>query len=349
MKILKVSYWILGVCLCAVACYHGEENHRDIRRNIEFTAVVSHTTKSIIATTSYPQDRPFVVDALLSQSGTSGEPASYLFRAETASYDSDMASWKTAEDYRWPESGILEFYAYSPASQEATIDSENGVVADIAIKDMEDAQNDFCYAYSSEHCSGHPVTVPLVFSHALTQVAFKVKLQRNYESRVDTGDLLQENAFTVSLDSMRVRGLLTEGHFVQTPFSWTPVEGSYRDFWLYRGDPIVMGYDSLGLPASSYVATILAIPQELSDRAILDEWHTVRVHSTLTNRLTGDVTVTEYELPLSASKPLLSVSRRWIAENKYTYLFTLGLSKETGQLAATRTDWTESKEKFIDE
>jgi len=347
MKI-KASYWIMALLLAA-ACTHGEGDEAQ-PQNLVFTAVASHTSKSIITTTTYPQDRPFRVDALYSRGDAyASEVSSYFFHDEVVRYEADVNCWRTVEDYLWPENGILEFFAFSPCSLEATIDNKGGVVADFAINNLEDAQIDFCHAHSFESCSQHPASVPIVFNHALTQLCFKVKMVRNHSSHVEVDDLVQDNEVTIALDSMRIRNVLTEGHFTQIPLQWTVDEESVKDFWLHKGPSVLLGYDSLGLPAASELATVLAIPQEINDNMILDEWHTVHVKSTLYDKSTEETSVTEYDVKRSSSLYVRDVCRSWDIENKYTFRYVVGVNPGDENMSVAVTDWTETKEKFVEE
>jgi len=314
-----------------------------------FSAVASHSTKSIITTTTYPLDEPFMVDAVYYPQGMGVPDSSRVFMAdEIVTYDYDYEHWRAADDYFWPEKGIIHFYAGSPIIDEMEVSAEKGVTFDWEIPTVAESQTDLCFSEVIEDCSTHSTAVPIVFSHALSQICFKARPLKYYSSSERVNNLIQSNVFKVMLDSVKINGIVSKGQFNQTPKpGWTNDTSATTGYELFRSnDGLELHYDDYDSPILTQYALMLLIPQDLPEDATLEEWHRVVVRTSVTDANTGrivsDIT---YAIPGSAKFQLAETCSRWNMDFKYTFRLAIGL--EDSELIATVTDWTEPQELIL--
>ena len=312
-----------------------------------FSAVASHSTKGIIATTNYPVDVPFEVQAVYYPHPGSREGSYTFIEQQKVTFDSGYGNWKTGSDYFWPERGKLHFYAGSPAVPALTVSADHGVQADWQIESDEQAHTDLCFAEATEECANHSIAVPVVFSHALSQVCFKARPLKNYSFSNSVGQMVQANVISVVLDSVKVRGIVSRGHFTQNPLGWTnlsPATTDYKIFGAREGEEgLELGCDRYENPVLTTFCTMLLIPQTISEEAELEEWHHMKIRSSITDPATGEiVSDIRYTIPYSSRLPLSKCCSRWALDYKYTFRLALGM--EDSELVAAVTDWTETKE-----
>lgn len=343
--------------LVAIALASCAENIPDPHgpKTVLFSAVASHSTKGIITTTSYPVNVPFVVEAVHYPDGKKDPaPASFMQR-QTVSFDSANGVWKPEEDYFWPESGQMRFYAGSPDVPEVTMSIDHGIEADWSIDTREDTTVDLCFAEVKEKCVSHSVAVPLVFNHALTQVCFKARPIKFYSSAQKEHKFIQANIVKVLLDSVRIRGLVSAGHFTQEPRNWTyddPVKtADYMVFTSKEG--LELKTDRYDNPILTTVGTLLLMPQVIPQDAMFDEWHRVVVRTSITDTSSGKIISDEtYPIECFSSIPLADYCTKWVMDYKYTFRLGVGLNESKldsepygySELTATVTDWTETRE-----
>ena len=314
-----------------------------------FSAVASHTdSKCIISTTTYPVDLPFVVEAVHYPEGTENDWDNVYISGAKVEYDAENAWWQPEEEFLWPREGEVVFYAASPAIPDIHISPEKGVEADWSIRSFEEAQVDLCYAKTTEKCKMHSAVIPIVFDHALTQVCIKVRPLKQYSSQLVSDNLLQSDEITVVLDSVKITGIFSEGHFIQEPAQWVNCT-SISDYTIFN-DPagLQLECDKQSTPVLTPLKPLLLIPQLLPQNARIEEWHHAVVHSKLTNltdgSIVGDVT---YDIPGEASIPIWTCCQKWLADYKYTFRLAVGLEDSILSLAVT--DWVETREIILDE
>lgn len=309
-----------------------------------FSAVASHTTKGIISTTSYPIDEPFVVEAVWYSDGKKESAGVPYVQSEKVSFDRESVTWKTARDHYWPDTGHIHFYAGSPAVPGMTVSADHGVEADWAIESRDDLFTDLCFAEVNEDCLSHSVAVPVVFSHALSQICIKARPLKHYSFSQSDKQMVQANVITVVLDSVFVSGVISAGHFTQEPLGWTTDPSRRSRYKVFGGDKgLVLGCDRYENPILTVIGTMLFIPQVIPGDAMLEEWHHVVIRSSITNTYTGEIiSDITYSLPQSSSIRLADYCTRWAMDNKYTFRLAVGM--EESELAATVTDWTETRE-----
>ena len=317
---------------------------------IVFSAVASHTeTKCIIGTTYYPTDLPFVVEAVHYPEGIENDWDNVYMSGAKVLYDTENAWWQPEDEFLWPREGDVVFYAASPDIPRIHISPEKGVEADWSIHSFEEAQVDLCYAKATESCNMHPALIPIVFDHALTQVCIKVRPLKQYSSVLVSDNLLQTDEITVVLDSVKITGILSEGHFTQEPFKWVNYT-SVSDYTIFN-DPagLILECDNQNAPILTPLKPLLLIPQLLPENARIEEWHHTVVHSRLTDMTDGSIIGdTSYEVPGEASIPIWTCCQKWLADYKYTFRLAVGL-EESSVLSLAVTDWIETREIILDE
>lgn len=310
-----------------------------------FSAAASHSTKSIITTTNYPLDEPFVVEAV--HYPEAGAEGTVHMSRQVVQYSFENVLWKTAEDYFWPTEGTIHFYAGSPVIPAVKFNSDNGVVADWAIDSVEDTQTDLCFAEVSEKCETHSVLVPIVFSHALSQICFKAKTLKHYSYSRQEGDLIQANIINVVLDSVKIGGIVSRGTFTQKPKGWTLDPSQTAEYMVYKNqEGLELGCDRYDNPILVQLNDMLLLPQSLRDGAYIQEWHHINVRSSITDKTTGQIIYDKtIVLPHTYTLPLRQYCREWEMDVKYTFRIAVGM--DPTEITTALTDWTETKEIII--
>ena len=298
MKERLVKYLlVLVAALVASACIKVDQE----RQAISFIPVTEPATKTIIDGENYPQDGVFVVSAYYDDTNRSIPTTTYFTNAE-ARRISSSGLWKTDTDYFWPLEGTLIFNAYSPSGVSGVSIGQSGFTAtDYTIgNDPEQMSTDLCFAtYREEDCSNRSFSsVPLEFSHALSQVVFVVRA-KEYSSSYDIyltslsfGEVYSKGNFTVS-----------SGWSVNTPISYT--------LW---NTPLQMTFDGDNNPVSREVCKFLFLPQNL-DAATLTVGYRIDKNQVTQNSPTVSVDLSG----------LSGAITEWERAKKYIYTIDIGL------------------------
>lgn len=312
----RYIYIIVAVTAVMSACTRTEIESRN--DSISFKPVAAKATKTIISGTEYPTSESFVVSAF--HNGTDA-----YFEDLTASHGSTY--WETSPAQYWPLNGSLTFRAYSPASAGLTIDSDGVSVSDYTVQTAAQQTTDLCYASATvADCSQHPDSVPLTFSHALTQVVFRVKAAEYYNT----------NAQTVSLavTSMSIGGVFSIGDLLSSG-TWDNLNSLYTYSLSSSSTPLT--YDADHLPETTVISSALYIPQELSGVATLNVGYSiVQETNTTTYTLTNP--------PVSI--PLAGTITEWLPGKKYIYTITIGMNNVI-TFTASAVNWLEENEEII--
>ena len=298
MRIRHLYTLIIGAAL-ASACSLVEVDKPD--NTISFAPVASKATKAIISGTTYPTSESFVVSAYLN--GTDA-----YFEDVTASYSSSLALWETTVSQYWPLTGSLSFIAYSPSSASGvSIDATNGVTATgYTIQNTEQMSTDFCYASASvADCASHPDAVSMTFSHALSQVVFRVKAAGYYSNSSRTVNL--------ALRSLSMQGIMSVGDFAEGAWENQGTEYEYT----LSNTPITLTYDAQDRPETIDVCSYLFLPQELGPYAAISVGY--NVVQTISN--------TDYTLQNAPILiPLGGTINEWQPGKKYIYTLNIGMN-----------------------
>lgn len=313
MKERLVKYVIAAVAvLAASACTKTEL--REERRAISYAPVAAKPTKAIIEGTTYPTSENFVVSAY--HNGT----AAY-FENLTAGYSSTLGYWETSTAEYWPLGGSLTFNAYSPASASGLSIGTNGVTAtDYTIQTSTQMTTDICYASATvADCANHPAYVPLVFSHALSQVVFRVKAADYYTTA--------SNDVALALTSLGLSGINSVGDFANG--TWSNQETPYP--YTIKSDsdsPTVLTYDPVAnTPETIVLGSYLFLPQTLSASARLN------VGYRITQTALGNLDNPPVSIPLGAT------IAAWEPGKKYIYTINIGI--DAINFTATAASWSE--------
>lgn len=312
-----------------------------------FSAIASHSSKSIITTTNYPLDEPFVVKAVHYPKGFEKPESTLLIDRQTVEYDFENGLWKTGSNYFWPLQGNVRFFAGSPVIPEVQISDQNGVEADWTIETNDQTQTDLCFAEVDEKCSSHSALVPIVFSHALSQVCFKARTLKHYSSSQVDNDLIQANIISVVLDSIKIKGIVSKGHFTQKPRKWDYDPEQTTEYLIFKSEEgLELKCDRYDNPILTKLNNMLLIPQKIGSGAYIQEWHHMVVRTSVTDKNTGSIiSDMTYSIPLNSIIPLALYGREWETDIKYTYRIAVGY--ESTEVAMAVTDWTETKEIII--
>ena len=306
----KRLLFIAMAAVLTVACVKTENDGSNV---ISFSPVASKATRAIIDGTTYPTGESFVVSAYV---GT----AAY-FEDLTASYSSTLRLWETSTSEYWPLGGSLKFIAYSPASAGGlSIDATNGVtVSDYTIQSAEAMTTDLLYAtYTVADCSEHPASVPLTFSHALSQIVFKVKAADYYST--------QGSTISLALSSLSLSGILSVGDFADG--SWDNQETAHT--YALSSTPISLTYGDQNAPVTADVCANLFLPQEIPADA------RINVGYSIAQNISG--TTYSIENPPVAIA-LRSTITEWEPGKKYIYTISIGLDNLI-EFTATANEWT---------
>ena len=311
-----------------------------------FSAIASHSTKSIITTTNYPLDVPFIVKAVHYPEDKTQEGSVFMER-QVVSYHFEDALWKPDVDHYWPQDGSLTFYAGSPDIPEVQVTRENGVVANWSIPSNEFTQTDLCYGEVTEDCKAHSAIIPIVFSHALSQICIKARALRNHSYSRQEDNLIQANVITVMLDSVKIGGIVSKGRFTQKPKSWKLDWAERAEYLVYKNDEgLELRCDRYDNPVFTVLNQMLLIPQPLTMDVYIQEWHHIVVRTSVTDTDTGEIVSDHTDIfQKSASLPLAYVCQSWETDFKYTFRIAVGL--DDTEIAMAVTDWTETKEIII--
>ena len=300
---------IVIAALAMVSCMKETIVTRDA---ITFAPVASKPTKAIIEGTDYPVDVPFAVSAFYNGSAP-------YFRNITATKASTY--WETASPEYWPLNGQLDFHAYSPATATGVTLSAIGVSATgYTITTSEQMTTDLCYAsYTATNCAAHPDAVPLTFSHALSQVVFRVKAADYYSNLTNT--------ITLSLNSLSMEGIYSVGDFSNG--AWSNHSGAHT--YNISSATTALTYDGDDEPETIDLGAFVLIPQELGANAALSDGF----------RIVQRISETDYVLDNSpVTIPLGDTVDEWLPGKKYIYTLSIGMNKIIN-FTATTTDWND--------
>ena len=294
---------IAAALACACAKSEMEGN------SISFEPVSSKPTKAIISGTEYPTTESFVVSAY--HNGT----AAY-FEGLTASYQSAISLWETSTPEYWPLAGSLTFNAYSPASVSGlTIDASGVSATGYTVRTTEQMTTDLCYGSATvADCSAHPDAVPLVFSHALSQVVFRVKAAGYYPN------------IALKLNSLSLGNIYSVGDF--SIDTWSNLS-SKQDYTI-SDTPITTTYTGEE-PDVTVISAYLFLPQTIAVDA------TLNVGYSITQTVSGtDYTVDNPPVMLNLAN---SISE-WESGKKYIFTINIGLDNLIN-FTVTAADWNE--------
>lgn len=315
----KVAIFVIATvaALAASSCVKIDQDPI-VRESISFAPVAAKSTKAIISGNEYPTTESFKVSAFYEGTQT-------YFENLTASYSNPY--WVTSTDEYWPLEGTLTFYSYSPASASGvSIDATNGITATgYTIQNSTQMETDLCYASTTAiDCVAHPDEVALQFSHALSQVVFRVKAADYYSTAT--------NDVALALTSLSLNGINSVGDFANGTWSNQDV---LRDYTI-SNTATALTYTNQ-TPDLIDLASYLFIPQELGNNAALSVGYNIA-------QVSGNNNYTLTNPPVSI--PLGGTITRWEPGKKYIYTLTIGMNNVI-TFTATAVGWQDDDYNII--
>lgn len=287
------------------------ENHGSA---IAFSPVASKATKAIISGATYPEGESFAVSAYYNGS-------SAYFQNLVATKGTTY--WETASTEYWPLSGTLEFLAYSPSSASGINITSSGISAtDYTIQSAAAMQTDLCFAGATvTNCASHPESVPLTFSHALSQVVIRAKAADYYTT--------DSNTVSLALTSLSLSGIYSVADF--SAGSWSNWESEYS--YTISSTSTALTYNQNRQPETVELGSYLLLPQTLSANAALSLSYSITQSNlgTLTNPVVLNLgnSITE-----------------WLPGKKYIITLTVGMN-DFITFTASAHDWAEENGGFV--
>ena len=308
---------IVIAALAMVSCMKETIVERDA---ISFAPVASKTTKAIIEGNDYPDNVPFAVSAFYNGSAL-------YFSDVTARPTAALNCWETTSPEYWPLDGSLTFYAYSPGtSAGATTSAATGVAFSNYTVDHE---TDLCIAsYTESNCAQRASsTVPLQFTHALSQIVVKIRQTQNYNAEINN----KSNIVAITVNELSLKDMYVNAAFTQLPTpTWSITQQSETGEYEFS-----LGNSGLALTAGAaaqQVGLLLTIPQSLEGVCL----HTVyTVTQTVTDNTTSETNVFTVTTPVDI--PLSQNLSSWACGKKYIYTLSYGL--EPIEIQASTVEW----------
>ena len=309
---------IAAAAIMASACAKTQADKPD--NSIHFSPVAAKSTKAIISGTTYPIDESFSVNAYVDGTYT-------YFEDNVASYSSTSALWETSTSEYWPLSGSLDFVAYSPSSAQGITTSASGISAEnYTITSGAQMTTDLCYASATvADCSNHPEYVSLTFSHALSQVVFRVKAASYYNTSGRT--------VSIYLNSLAMAGIYSVGDLSDGTWENQESENTYS----LSATPTSLTYDANNLPETIDICSYLFIPQELGPNAELRVGYSV-------NQTVNSAPYNLENPPVAI--PLGSNVTEWQPGKKYIYTISIGMDNLI-TFTASAVGWQDENDNII--
>jgi hypothetical protein len=308
-----VSFVVVAMAaISLVGCV--KNSYLEENNGIEFKSISQKSTKGIISTAVFPVDETFKVWSWFSTDNFATQ-SSFAMSDVVISYvdtDGDSAgdTWKnTTTSYYWPVSGKICFFGLYPSSLTPTVTYADGIsLSDYTISNSNKTVD---LMFASVVGERRATALPIVFSHALSQIDFKFKMADDYSD------------VTFKVDKLVVNNIDLSGDFVQkaTP-TWSDNTAQTSNFDYYTTQSA-----ALTTTAVEYGSPILMIPQNMSTVAGAE------------TQITIDYTITQNSVSTSGVVST-KISTDWAIGKKYIYTIKFALYEIT--FAPTVEAWSES-------
>lgn len=338
---MKTYQLILATALVALAsCNKEEVTNTDVNlesNEIGFNVVNRKATKAngeIISGTTYATDNTFQVWGWQSEAADFSEfatdDASNFMSNLTISYCGGPSgradAWRNADHYYyWPFTGKISFLAVHPSTVAPTTtgwDATNlkpkATVADYTISDSNKTVD---LMFADNEGSRRSDALPMVFSHALSQIQFRARTNEDYSADV-----------TFKLNSVTINNIDLSGDlaYANSAFAWTD-NAAQTESWPYYATTATVAYAATDAAAAFYGDANVMIPQAANVYVAdpLNEGTTLTINYTMEQTgsaaITGNVTV--------------RAAQAWEAGKRYIY--TLNFKLNEILFDPTVTDWIE--------
>lgn len=338
---MKTYQLILATALVALAsCNKEEVINTDVNlesNEIGFNVVNRKATKAndaIISGTTYAHDNSFNVWGWQSPAADFSEfaenAASNFMSNLTISWTGGRLSrdeaWRNeANYYYWPFTGKISFLAIHPSTVapsttgwDATNDKPKATVADYTISA---ANKTVDLMFATNEGSRRVDALPMVFSHALSQIQFRARTNEDYSADV-----------TFKLNSVTINNIDLSGDlaYANSAFSWDDNDAQ-TESWPYYATTATVAYAATDADAAFYGDANVMIPQAANVYVAdpLNEGTTLTINYTMEQTgsaaITGNVTVRAAQV--------------WEAGKRYIY--TLNFKLNEILFEPTVTDWVD--------
>lgn len=338
---MKTYQLILATALVALSACNKEDvvtNDVNLESNeIGFVAVNRKATKAndaIISGTTYDHDNTFKVWGWQSEGGAFAEfadaAASNFMSNLTISWTGGRLgraeAWRNVDNYYyWPFTGKISFLAVHPSTVAPTTtgwDATNlkpkATVADYTISDSNKTVD---LMFADNEGSRRADALPMVFSHALSQIQFRARTNEDYSADV-----------TFKLNSVTINNIDLSGDlaYANSAFSWDDNDAQ-TESWPYYATTATVAYAATDAAAAFYGDANVMIPQAANVYVAdpLNEGTTLTINYTMEQTgsaaITGNVTV--------------RAAQAWEAGKRYIY--TLNFKLNEILFDPTVTDWIE--------
>lgn len=332
--------------LLLAACSGADETTRDDGNAdptnlISYTVAASQTRSTVIRGTEFPVEESFRVWA-------------YEEEGDAPLIDGGIVSctngsvWSTQEKYYWPDGGgKVSFYALYPTTLDMDGDTKS---FDYLVRGPVDMQEDILYdvvtaGKTDDDVSHNPIkryAVPLTFHHALSQIAFRGRVNSDNKD------------WTVSVSNIKVCNVAGWGKFDLTTRKWSDLSG-VTDYSVGLSEEAASfsyddSYKAIDLTAPDGV--LLMIPQALQawdrkENALKSADSYLAIDCHICQGAT-DV-IGSFDQPETVYVPFDSGSSSWQQGYRYTYTLEFGTGyTEDGQphlrvliISSEITDWAE--------
>ena len=357
---MKTNQLILAAALVVLAACNKTNVDTNVAKlegeEIGFNVVNQKATKAngeIISGTTYGHDNTFQVWGWQSEGGAFAEFAdaaasnfmSNLTISWTGGRLSRAEAWRNADNYYyWPFTGKISFLAVHPSTVapsttgwDATNKKPQATFADYTISD---ANKTVDLMLANNEGSRRADALPMVFSHALSQIQFRARTNEDY-----SGDV------TFTLNSVTLNNIDLSGDlaYANSAFTWSD-NAAQTENWAYYATPMEVAYAANDAAAALYGVANVMIPQNANSdnpaTADVLEGTTITINYTMeqTNSaaITGTVTVaapwTKVKEGDTSYDPAEAIAA-WEPGKKYNY--TLNFKLNEILFDPTVTDWVE--------
>jgi hypothetical protein len=232
----------------------------------------------------------------------------------SVSYDGNSESWHGDNTYYWPGKGSLTFFAFSPATLNATIDQTSGIgikgwdvsanpATDIMIADVvkDKTAEDTAYGLNG---------VPTIFRHKLAKMTFKANINS------DPGD-----GSYVDVESITMTDVYTVGDYA---------EGTWQNLSSLKDITFVPdgGSSRLTATATGIGEPAMILPQTL----YTDSYRTSAPMIVVKYIINGTETEKSFRINTLADQ--------WLINQNITYTIIFSLKEEYITFDTSVEDWT---------
>lgn len=221
---------------------------------------------------------------------------------------------KDSKTFYWPVEGNVSFFAYSPvieASDGSYSYTTGYPTVTYTIKDDITAQADFLVSKLENQTKGSNTgKVSLGFTHALTQVLFKLKGQ--------------ETA-TYTVKNIAIKALKNAGTYDYLNATWSNTSGN-KDYFISLDNKEFVGGDGGAVTLNGNDQLMILMPQNVDDIVVEVEY---------------SAKLTIGNVPLFNGKKTAKLTGEWIAGEKYTYTLTLKAGDSMDVTGSVSDTWTE--------